>query len=320
MPKHAVITSFLSRTKDRFHEYHEELSLEEKFRMISELKGIEAAEVVFPYEVNSVEELNQLKSRCSVDISAVNVNVKAEPEFRNGGLTSPVKSTRKRAVQFIKDAKDFAQQVIADKVTCCPLGDGYEFSFQSDYIESWKYLVETFGEAGAYKPEITLFIEYKPKETRGKCFLDTAAKTLCLIKETGLSSLGITLDLGHSIYANENPAEALSLIHHNGVPYYIHANDNDGTWDWDYMVGSKHFLLSVEFMYYLQKFRYDDYITADASPTRFELKSFFETNVRMTDKIWNLAKKIDANTLDKLINGGNFMETWKYIENEILNF
>ncbi len=320
MPRHAVITSFLSKTKDRFHEYHEEISLEEKFRMISELEGIEAAEVVFPYEVNSVEELNKLKSKYSVGLSAVNVNVKAEPEFRNGGLTSPVKSTRKRAVQFIKDAKDFAQQVSADKVTCCPLGDGYEFSFQADYIESWKYLIETFGEAGSYMPEITLFIEYKPKETRGKCFLDTAAKTLCLIKETGLSSLGITLDLGHSIYANENPAEALSLIHHNGVPYYIHANDNDGTWDWDYMVGSKHFLLSVEFMYYLQRFEYDDYITADASPTRFELKSFFETNVRMTDKIWRLAERIDGKILEKLIHDGDFMETWKYIENEILSF
>ena len=320
MPKHAVITSFLSRTKDRFHEYHEEISLEEKFRMISQLAGIEAAEVVFPYEVNSVEELNKLKSKYNVGLSAVNVNVKAEPEFRNGGLTSPVESTRKRAVQFIKDAKDFAQQVGADKVTCCPLGDGYEFSFQADYIESWKYLIETFGEAGSYMPEITLFIEYKPKETRGKCFLDTAAKTLCLIKETGIPSLGITLDLGHSIYANENPAEALSLIHHNGVPYYIHANDNDGTWDWDYMVGSKHFLLSVEFMYYLQRFEYDDYITADASPTRFELKSFFETNVRMTDKIWRLAEKIDGKTLEKLIHDGDFMETWKYIENEILSF
>jgi len=320
MPRHAVITSFLSRTKDRFHEYHEEISLEEKFRMISELEGIEAAEVVFPYEVNSVEELNKLKSKYNVGLSAVNVNVKAEPEFRNGGLTSPVESTRKRAVQFIKDAKDFAQQVSADKVTCCPLGDGYEFSFQADYIESWKYLIETFGEAGSYMPEITLFIEYKPKETRGKCFLDTAAKTLCLIKETGISSLGITLDLGHSIYANENPAEALSLIHHNGVPYYIHANDNDGTWDWDYMVGSKHFLLTVEFMYYLQRFEYDDYITADASPTRFDLKSFFETNVRMTDKIWHLAEKIDGKILEKLIHDGDFMETWKYIENEILSF
>ncbi len=317
MPKHSVITSFLSRTKDRFHEYNEEKTLEEKFQMISELEGIEAAEVVFPYEVNSVDELNQLKSRYKVGLSAVNANVKAEPEFRNGGLTSPVESVRKRAVQFVKDAKDFAQQVGADKVTCCPLADGYEFNFQADYMEAWEYLIETFGEAGSYRPEITLFIEYKPKETRGKCFLDSAAKTLCLIKDIGIPNLGITLDTGHSIYGNENPAEALSLIFHSKVPYYIHANDNDGTWDWDYMVCSKHFLSFVEFIYYLQKFNYTDYITADASPTRFDIKSFFEANARWISKIWSLLERVDREALDKLIHGSDFMQTWRYIENNV---
>jgi len=317
MPKHSVITSFLSKTKDRFHEYNEEKTLEEKFQMISQLEGIEAAEVVFPYEVSSVDELNHLKDRYNVALSAVNVNVKAEPEFRNGGLTSTVRSIREKAVQFIKDAKDFTRQVGADKVTCCPLADGYEFSFQTDYGESWKYLVETFGEAGSYMPEIPLFIEYKPKETRGKCFLDSAAKTLLLIKDIGISSLGITVDIGHSIYGNENPAEAISLIAHNGTPFYVHSNDNDGTWDWDYMVASKNFLVFVEFIYYLQKFEYNDYITSDSSPTRFDIKSFFEANVRWTNKIWQLLEKIDKKTFDKLIRGDNFMETWRYIEEEI---
>jgi xylose isomerase len=317
MPKHSVITSFLSKTKDRFHEYNEEKTLEEKFQMISQLEGIEAAEVVFPYEVSSVDELNHLKDRYKVSLSAVNVNVKAEPEFRNGGLTSTVRSIREKAVQFIKDAKDFARQVGADKVTCCPLADGYEFSFQTDYRESWKYLVETFGEAGSYMPEIPLFIEYKPKETRGKCFLDSAAKTLLLIKDIGISSLGITVDIGHSIYGNENPAEAISLIAHNGTPFYVHSNDNDGTWDWDYMVASKNFLIFVEFIYYLQKFEYKDYITSDSSPTRFDIKSFFEANVRWTNKIWELLEKIDKKTFDKLIRSDSFMETWRYIEEEI---
>jgi xylose isomerase len=317
MPKHSVITSFLSKTKDRFHEYNEEKSLEEKFQMISELEGIEAAEVVFPYEVSSVDELNNLKEKYKVGLSAVNVNVKAEPEFRNGGLTSTVKSIREKAVQFIKDAKDFARQVGADKVTCCPLADGYEFSFQTDYRESWEYLVETFGEAGSYRQEIPLFIEYKPKETRGKCFLDSAAKTLCLIKDIGIPNLGITVDIGHSIYGNENPAEAVSLIAHNGIPFYVHSNDNDGTWDWDYMVASKNFLVFAEFIYYLQKFDYKDYITSDSSPTRFDIKSFFEANVRWTNKIWELLEEIDRETFDGLIRGDNFMETWRYIEEEI---
>ena len=319
MPKHSVITSFLGQTKDRFHEYNENKTLEEKFQMIADLDGITGAEVVFPYEADDAEELKDLKSRYGVDLSAVNVNVKAEPEFRNGGLTSPVQSIREKAVQFIKDAKDFARKVGADKVTCCPLADGYEFNFQTDYTRAWEYLVQTFREAGRYAPEIPLFIEYKPKETRGKCFLDSAAKTLCLIKDIGMpTNLGITLDIGHSIYGNENPAEALSLIVHNNIPYYVHANDNDATWDWDYMVGSKNFLLFAEFVYYLQRYNYTDFITADASPTRWDIKAFFEANARWTEKIWNRMAQIDAQKLDALMQGDDFMTTWSYIEQEIV--
>ena len=200
----------------------------------------------------------------------------------------------------------------------CPALWAGSFTFQADYSVSWKYLVETFGEAGSYNPDIPLFIEYKPKETRGKCFLDSAAKTLCLIKEIGIPNLGVTLDLGHSIYGNENPAEALSLIVHSGIPYYVHANDNDGTWDWDYMVGSKNLLTFVEFVYYLQRFNYTDYITADASPTRWDIKRFFEANARWTEKIWNLVENIDKERLDKLMCGDDFMETWEFVETDIL--
>ena len=317
MPKHSVISSFLSKTKDRFHEYNEEKSLEEKFRMVADLEGIDAIEAVYPYEVSDADGLNRLKAEYGVALSAINVNVKAEPEFRNGGLTSRDKGIRDKAVRFIKEAKDFAAQVGADKVTCCPLGDGYEFNFQTDYVASWGYLVETFGEAGAYKPGVPLFIEYKPKETRGKCFLDTAAKTLCLIKEIGVPALGVTVDFGHSVYGNENPAEVIALITHHEAPFYIHANDNDATWDWDYMVGSKHFLTFVEFIYYLQRFGYTDYITADASPTRWDVKRFFEVNARWTEKIWRLLEGIDRKTLDGLMHGDDFLETWKYIEDHI---
>jgi len=317
MPKHSVISSFLSKTKDRFHEYNEEKSLEEKFRMVADLEGIDAVEAVYPYEVSEVDELNRLKAEYGVALSAINVNVKAEPEFRNGGLTCRDKGIREKAVRFIKEAKDFAAQVGADKVTCCPLGDGYEFNFQTDYAASWGYLVETFGEAGAYRPEVPLFIEYKPKETRGKCFLDTAAKTLCLIQEIGAPTLGVTVDFGHSVYGNENPAEAIALIAHHEAPFYVHANDNDATWDWDYMVGSKHFLTFVEFIYYLQRFGYTDYITADASPTRWDVKRFFEANARWTEKIWRLLEGIDRKTLDGLMHGDDFLETWEYIEERI---
>jgi xylose isomerase len=188
----------------------------------------------------------------NLKIAAVNVNVKAEPEFRNGGLTSNRKEVRAKAVRFIKEAKDFAEAAGADKVTCCPLGDGYEFAFPVRLCQGLEAPVETFGEAGTYKTKIPLFIEYKPSETRGRCFVDTAAKALCLLNDMQVKEMGVTLDFGHSTYGNENPAEALVLLAESPYRYYIHINDNDGRWDWDYFCGTKHFLEYVEFLYYLK--------------------------------------------------------------------
>jgi xylose isomerase len=319
MLKMGIITGFLSRTKDRFHEYNEPLTLEEKFQMMAEIEGCDGVEIVYPYEVNDPKETRSLLKKYRLNIAAVNVNVKAEPEFRNGGLTSNSKEIRAKAVRFIKDAKDFAEAAGADKVTCCPLGDGYEFAFQYDYAKAWKRLVETFGEAGAYKTKIPLFIEYKPSETRGRCFVDNAAKTLCLLNDMQVKEMGVTLDFGHSTYGNENPAEALVLLAESPYRFYVHINDNDGRWDWDYFCGTKHFLEYVEFLYYLKKYRYKGYLTSDTSPTRWDIRKTFEANSRISNKIWKKLDEVDGGKIARLMARGDYLETWKFIETDIFS-
>jgi xylose isomerase len=313
----AIITGFLSRTKDRFHEYNQPLDLDEKFTLMTEIEGYDGVEIVYPYEVNDPATTKTLLDKHDLRVAAINVNVKAEPEFRHGGLTSNQKEIRKKAVRFIKEAKDFAASVGADKVTCCPLGDGYEFSFQHDYAQTWKYLVDTFGEAGSYKPEIPLFIEYKPSETRGRCFVDSAAKTLCLLNDMQCPEMGVTLDFGHSLYGNEHPAEALVLLAESPYKSYIHINDNDGKWDWDYFCGTKHFLEYVEFLYYLKKYGYNDYLTSDTSPTRWDIKGTFEANSRLSNKIWQRLSEVDGAELESLMQRGDYLQTWKFIESNI---
>ena len=44
------------------------------------------------------------------------------------------------------------------------------------------------------------------------------------------------------MYGTPNPAEELVLLAESGQPYYVHINDNDGRWDWDYFCGTKHLL------------------------------------------------------------------------------
>ncbi len=270
--KSAVITGFLGKTTDRFRSYNSQKTLEEKFAILSTIDQIDGVEVVYPYEVPSSDELLGLLKTYSLHVAAINVNIKNEPEFILGSLTSEDPHIRKKAVKMICEAKDYAQKVGANKVQCCPLGDGYEFSFQQNYQKAYTYLLEGIKEAGAYKPEIPLFIEYKPNEVRGKCYIDSASKILYLLEKIGNKNIGITLDFGHSMYGKENPAEALSLIASSGFPYYVHINDNDGSWDWDYMVASKHFLEYIEFIYYLQEYKYSDYLTSDTSPTRMDPK------------------------------------------------
>jgi len=319
MLKMGIITGFLSRTKDRFHEYNEPLTLEEKFRLMTEIEACDGVEIVYPYEVNDPKATSALLKKYKLNIAAVNVNVKAEPEFRNGGLTSLRKEIRAKAVRFIKEAKDFAEAAGADKVTCCPLGDGYEFAFQHDYAKAWKHLVETFGEAGTYKTNIPLFIEYKPSETRGRCFVDTASKALCLLNDMQVKEMGVTLDFGHSTYGNENPAEALVLLAQSPYRFYIHINDNDGRWDWDYFCGTKHFLEYVEFLYYLKKYRYRDYLTSDTSPTRWDIRGTFEANSRISNKIWRKLDEVDGGKISRLMAKGDYLETWKFIESHIFS-
>jgi xylose isomerase len=316
--KFAVITGFLGKTKDRFHEYNKDLDLDNKFSLLSTIPDFTGVEVVYPYETPTAAELKALLSKHKLKPAAINVNVKGEPEFRNGGLTSSDPAIRAKAVRFIKEAKDYARAVGADKVTCCPLGDGFEFAFQYDYAAAWKHLVEGFAEAADHEPGIQLFVEYKPSETRGTCFVNSAAKTVCLIRDAAVKGLGVTLDFGHSIYGGENPAEAAALVHGSGLPLYVHINDNDGKWDWDYFCGTKHYLEYVEFLWQLRRIGYDGWYTSDTSPTRWDIAGTFEVNSRLTARIGKMLDRLGDDTIQSLLDAGDYLATWKFIESNML--
>jgi xylose isomerase len=315
--KNALITSFLSRTKDRFHEYNTVLSLEERLALAASIEGISGVEVVHHYEADQPGALRDLLASHRLKLAAINANVKAEPAFRDGGLTSTDPAVRAEAVGFIKRAKEFAKAVGADKVTCCPLGDGYEYSFHCSYAMMWRFLADSIGEAAAFLPEIPLFIEYKPSETRARCFVDTAAKALCLLRDIGVAETGVTIDFGHSMYAQENPAEALVLLAESGHRFYVHINDNDARWDWDLIAGSHHFIDYVEFLYYLLEYRYDDFLTSDTSPARLDRAGTFAANARLTSKLWTRLQEIDRAELRALVERRDFLATWKFLEANI---
>jgi xylose isomerase len=157
-------------------------------------------------------------------------------------------------------------------------------------------------------------MEYKPSETRVHCTLDSAAKALLLCNAVGRSNLGITLDIGHSIYGGENPAEALSLIALSGFPYHVHINDNNGKWDWDLMAGTCNLWLYVEFLYHLKELGFDGWITSDTSPVRQDAIETFAFNVRITDRIWKWLDVVDRDAIRHHLDRQEFLPIMKIME------
>ncbi|MCU0376764.1 MAG: sugar phosphate isomerase/epimerase [Bacteroidales bacterium] len=315
--KQGVIIGFLGKTQDRFSEYQKPATTREKLEIVSRIEGFDGVEMVFPYETGDPAETKQMMDEMNLCFAAINVNIKKESEWVPGALTRPDKGIRDRAVSMIKKAKDYARAVGAPHVTCCPLSDGYDILFQVNYRQAWNYMVDAIGEAADYLPEIPLFIEPKYSETRVHCQLDSTAKALLLLKEVGNPATGVTLDMGHSLQSQENPAQALVTIYESGFDAYIHTNDNDTKADWDLVGASRHFLHYVELMFWAQQCNYDKYFTTDASPRIFDVVEFFNRHSEITLGAYNLAKSLDHNSLLEMMRNEDFNSLMKYVNKEI---
>lgn len=315
--KQSVIIAFLGKTQDRFCEYHSPKSTYEKLQIVQQIKGFDGVEMVFPHETSTPEEISSMMRELQLNWAAINVNVKKEPQFVAGSLSRPIRQIREEAVALIKRAKDFAKAVGAPLVTCCPLSDGYDMLFQVDYQAAWKYLIETIGEAADYLPEIPLFLEPKYSEVRVHCHLDSTSKALLLLKEIGNKNTGITLDLGHSIQSQENPAQMLVTTKESGFDVYIHTNDNDTKADWDLVGGSRHFLNYVELLFWAKEYGYDKYFTTDASPRIYNIIDFFERHAEVSLGIWNLVNSLDASKYRRLMREENHNELISLVTREI---
>lgn len=315
--KQSVIIAFLGKTQDRFCDYNSPKTTYEKLQMVQRIKGFDGVEMVFPHETTTPEEIVSMMRELQLNWAAINVNVKRDPQFVAGSLSRPVRQIREEAITIIKRAKDFAKAVGAPLVTCCPLSDGYDMLFQVDYKAAWTHLIETIGEAADYLPEIPLFLEPKYSEVRVHCHLDSTSKALLLLKEINNKNTGITLDFGHSIQSQENPAQMFVTTMESGFDAYIHTNDNDTKADWDLVGGSRHFLNYVELLFWAKEYGYDKYFTTDASPRIFNVIDFFERHAEVSLGIWNLVNTLDAAKYRKLMKEENHNELMSLVTREI---
>ncbi|KAA3663222.1 MAG: sugar phosphate isomerase/epimerase [Chloroflexi bacterium] len=268
--KYSIILGFLGQLNDRFAKYHEPRSLAEKLTLAAQVEGTRGVEAVYPFDFQGMnyDSYKALLAQHNLVVSSVNVNIKAEPKFHHGALTSTDSGVRAEAVQTIKTGMDWAAELGVNLVTVCPLSDGHDYPFEINYRDAWRCLVDGFGEAAAYRPGVELSIEYKQSEPRARVIVPNAGTTLLLCEQIGLDNVGITIDTGHALYAAETTAQAIALAADANRLSLIHINDNYRNWDWDLMPGTVNYWDWLEAVLMLDEVGYDGWLVSDVFPSR----------------------------------------------------
>lgn len=217
--------------------------------------------------------------------------------FRRGALTNPDAGLRSAAVQLYKDAVPVARELGAKYVKFWPGQDGYDYPFQVDYEDLWRYSVEGVREVAEFAPDMQFAIECKFKEPRTHMFFSNVATTLLAIEAMRVENVGIVYDLGHSFLARETPAEAVQLAARHGRLTSVEVNDNWREWDDDLTVGCVHLIETLEFLRTLRKIGWDEVILLDQFPFREDPVQAARQSIHTVKQLYAILDRLDEHAL-----------------------
>jgi xylose isomerase len=142
----------------------------------------------------------------------------------------------------------------------------------------------------------------------------TAGETASFCQLVGAGNLGVTLDIGHALYAGERPAQSAALLAKTERLFYVHLNDNDGRWDWDMLPGAFHLWEFVELFYTLRKLGYDDdWYAFDVFPKEIDTVANFGAVAALTRKLESITDRIDVVKMEGLLSERDASKTIPYL-------
>ena len=256
------------------------------------VEGLTSLELNFPehFRQNSPSEIRHAMDAAGLTIEGIQLRWPS-PEFSRGGFTNVSADIREKAVKLVFGAVDVARELGVDHVLLWPAHDGYEYPFQLEYHSAWDQLVGALQEVADYASDLRVSIEYKPAEPRAKTLLDTTGSVMHLLNLVNRPNVGATLDFGHLLMADENPAQSAAMCIRQGKLYGMQLNDAHGSADDGLMVGSIHLPQTLELIYYLRKYSYAGTYYFDTDPVRENPVQECAANI---SRVKDLVKIVDA--------------------------
>ncbi len=289
--KFSVITGTLGALGDRFlgAGYKDDLTLEEKLRRLSEIKNLGGVELCYNREGDESDPAaaKLLLGKYGLAATAVNAPLSGRRQWSSGTFTSIDAKVREAAIDTVRETIDFARAVGSPLVNLWLGQDGFDYPFQADYARQWELLAEGVRTCAGHDPGMRLALEFKPREPRNRCCLDSASTTLLMVKEVGSDNVGVTVDVGHVLQDGRNMAREVEMTARAGSLFNLHMNDNYTAWDDDMIVGSVHLVEFVELFYVLRRLGYGGWCAVDIFPFR-------EDAFRATEECVEYMKLYDA--------------------------
>ena len=294
--------------------YQEDRSLEDKFSMASKVEGIDGLELCYPADFEDLKKLNALLKKHNFGVPAINFRSRRTGKWWRGSFTAESASERQDFIDEVKKTMDAAGELGCNRITTCPLNDGSDYLFEMDYIKAYDDAAEIFSKACSHNRNVRVCIEYKESDPRARCLFGNAGETASFCQLVGAHNLGVTLDIGHALYAGERPAQSAVLLAKAKRLFYVHLNDNDGRWDWDMLPGAYHLWEFIELFYYLRRVGYeDDWYAFDVYPKEIDTVNTFKAVVMLTRKLEAMTDRIDQKEMEKLFEERNPSRTIPYL-------
>lgn len=297
----AATTAFGS-CADRFVKdgYKQQYEFEKQLEMLAGIEGMTGVALDYPTQYDDPKVLRRQLDRVGLRLGMTEIDMYSSAKWKFGSLSASDPALRGEAIALVKSGIDAAIAAEGADVQLWLGQDGYEYPFQSNLDDSWARLYDALEEIAHYRPEMKIAIEYKIKEPRNRCFIATVGKALYLCERIGTPNVGITLDVGHSLMALENPAESAVLAMQQGRLFHLHMNDNYRDWDHDMIPGSINLWETLELFYWLEKMEFDGWYGIDIYPYREDGTEALTRTVRSIYRFRQTARRLLDTDLQKL--------------------
>jgi xylose isomerase len=288
--------------KDRFNVngFGIDVPVIDRIKQVGKIEDIDGIELHYPTEIDdsNAAEIEKVLKDYNLRIIQLCGHTWTEKHYKFGALANSDNTIRTKAIDRVKAALDMSARFNVPISVLWPSTDGNDFPLQADYTGLYDRYVDSVCNILAYihknKYITKICIEPKPFEPRSYIMMGNTAQALCIVNEINDLKFGINLDIGHSLIANENLEDQISLILRYKKLYHTHFNDNQQQCDADLPPGTVNFIRLVSILYILDNAGYDGWFGLDLFPYRDDPKKFIELsrdNLRLAGRVVKFMKE-----------------------------